>query len=125
VSDLRLALDAERRRNGELEAHAERTQRALRAEAEEQRMRVLFIEKVCASVLHARRARTRSSAPHSAPLAPHLHACTRPASGAGAPTWRMLRGAPSDARARAHVPTTLAGPFSHGRNRTWLLRTTS
>jgi hypothetical protein len=45
VAELRLALDTERSRNADLQAYAERVQRGSRQEAEEQRMRVLFLEK--------------------------------------------------------------------------------
>jgi hypothetical protein len=80
VADLRLALDAERRRNAELEAHAERTQRALRQEAEEQRMRVLFIEKArareCATRLQPR-ARASFRRARRAPARVHTRCARR------------------------------------------------
>ena len=68
MAELRLQLDAERRRNVDAEAQHERAERAVRQEAEEQRMRVLFLEKARGLPLYA------ASTP--APLS--ARACTGP-----------------------------------------------
>ena len=77
MAELRLALDAERRRNAELEAHAERVQRGLRQEAEEQRMRALFVEKVRACACFARSARPAAAAHTAHPAASVSYRATR------------------------------------------------